>query len=187
MAAPARDVAKAGGAVSSGAQSAAKAKGNFLAKVTVYSDLAEEMSRLADQRSQSAQVKSLAKTIAADHHDANGRLTSYVLSKKVNLPVASLQGDEKTRATAAMVSVQKLETLNGAAFDRAFVDAAQKLPELATQELMTGRQSFADDAELLAVVDPLLQAMDAHRKTAEGLSQTMTGAAAARRPPSQNR
>lgn len=183
FAAPARD-AKVSATSSARAPSANEAKSNFLAKVQLYNDLASEMSRLANERAQSEQVRQLAKTIKADHHDTNGRITSYVLTRHVNLPDAVLNGEERDRAAAAMAVVQKLEGLNGPAFDREFVAAAQQVPAIAGRELMTARESFKDDSELVAVVDPLLQAMDQHRKTAESLSQPT---AAARRNPNGNR
>lgn len=156
-------------------------KSQFLARVQAYSDLNEEMARLAEVRAGTQGVRDLAKRIFEDHHAWNGRMANYVLSRHVNLPDATLSGEEKDRFKQAMSQVQKLETLNGAAFDRAFITTAQQLPMMTARELMSARQEFTTDPDLLSVVDPLIQATDQHRKDAEALAQ-QGGAAAARRP-----
>lgn len=172
-------------AISASAPSAKSAdKGQFLARVQAYSELAEELARLADTKSDDERFKKLAKQWKTDYLDANGRLANYVLTRRVNLPNAVLEGEEKDRFRVAMINVENLRHLSGAQFERSFANVATQFPNLAARELMTARQSFGDDQELLGVVDPLLAALDQHRKDAETLARDLSPAAA-RRPPAQ--
>lgn len=160
-------------------------KGEFLARVQVYSELAEEMARLADKKSQEEGFKKLAKQWKEDHLAANGRMATYVLTRRIDLPSAVLEGEEKNRVQVAMMNLEQLRRLEGAPFERSFASMASQLPAMAARELMTGRQQFADDHEMLSVIDPLLMALEQHRKDAEALSSQFGGPAAARRPPAQ--
>lgn len=173
-------------AVSARAPSANEQKSQFLARVQAYSELAEEMSRMAAQKSQDERFTQLAAQWKKDYLDANGRLTNYVLTRRVNLPDPVLEGEAKNRFRVAMINVENLRHLSGAQFERRFANVAAQLPGLTARELMTARQSFADDQELMGVVDPLLAMLDQHQKAAETLANDLSGSpAAARRPPAQ--
>lgn len=159
-------------------------KGQFLARVQLYSELAEELARLAKDKSRDERFTTLATQWKKDHLDANGRLTTYVLTQRVDLPSPVLEGEVKNRVRVAMTNLDQLRRLEGAQFERSFSTMASALPAMAARELMTGRQQFSDDQELVAVIDPLLQTLEQHRKDAEKLSAAF-GPAAARRPPAQ--
>lgn len=160
-------------------------KSQFLARVQAYSELSEELARLADQKSDDERFKKMAKQWKTDFLDANGRLSSYVLTRRVNLPDPVLEGEAKDRFRVALINVENLKAMSGDQFERTFANVAAQLPNLTARELMAGRQAFADDPELMAVVDPLLTALDQHRRDAEMLMRDAGGPAAARRPPAQ--
>lgn len=72
-----------------------------------------ELAQLAQQRAGSAEVKSVAQRLAQDHSKANQQLMQIAQQQGVEPPTGVGKKNSQTRA--------KLEKLNGAAFDRAYL------------------------------------------------------------------
>ncbi len=74
-----------------------------------------QLGQLAAQRAQNDEVKKFAQRMVDDHTKANAQLKSIAESKSIKLP-DDLEGKDKSL-------MQRLEKLNGAAFDRAYMNA----------------------------------------------------------------
>jgi len=74
-----------------------------------------ELGRLAAQHAQSDEVKKFAQRMVDDHTKANEQLKKIADSKSIKLPT-EVEGKDKAL-------MQRLEKLNGAAFDRSYMNA----------------------------------------------------------------
>ena len=74
-----------------------------------------ELGKLAAQRAQNDDVKKFAQRMVDDHSKANEQLQKIADSKSIKLPT---EVDSKDKAL-----MQRLEKLNGAAFDRTYMNA----------------------------------------------------------------
>ncbi|HVZ20401.1 MAG TPA: DUF4142 domain-containing protein [Vicinamibacterales bacterium] len=74
-----------------------------------------ELGKLAEQRAKNDEVKKFGQRMVEDHMKANDQLKSIAESKSITLPE-----DLSAKDKALM---QRLEKLNGAAFDRAYMNA----------------------------------------------------------------
>jgi len=74
-----------------------------------------ELGKLAAERAQSDEVKKFAQRMVDDHTKANEQLKQIAESKSIKLPT-----EVETKDKALM---QRLEKLNGAAFDRTYMNA----------------------------------------------------------------
>ena len=74
-----------------------------------------QLGKLATERGQSDEVKKFGQRMVDDHTKANEELKSIAESKSIKLP-DELEGKDKALMT-------RLEKLNGAAFDRAYMNA----------------------------------------------------------------
>lgn len=74
-----------------------------------------ELSKLAQTKSQNADVKKFAQMMITDHTKANTELKALAAKKNVTLPTALSSSHKST--------LDKLGTLSGADFDKAYVDA----------------------------------------------------------------
>jgi putative membrane protein len=97
-------------------QKAAAEPTAFATKVAAANTFEIQSSELAKQRGQSADIKSFADQMIADHTKAGGEFKSAVQAANVPAPAERL--DAKQRAT-----LDKLRTAQGLAFDKAYVDA----------------------------------------------------------------
>jgi putative membrane protein len=77
-----------------------------------------ELSKLAQTKAQNADVKKFAQTMVTDHTKANGELKTLAGKMNVTLP-SELNSTHKSTA-------DKLNSLTGADFDKAYVDAMVK-------------------------------------------------------------
>jgi putative membrane protein len=91
----------------------------FATKVAAANTFEIQSSELAKQRGQSADVKSFADQMIADHTKAGSEFKSAV--QAANMMAPAERPDAKQRATLA-----KLRSSQGAAFDKAYVDAQLK-------------------------------------------------------------
>lgn len=73
-----------------------------------------ELGKMASSKAQSADVKSFGQMMVTDHSKANEELKGLAAKKNVTLPTAP---DEQHRST-----IEKMQKLSGAEFDRAYVD-----------------------------------------------------------------
>ncbi len=131
-----------------------------------------ELGRLAADHAQNDEVKKFAQRMVDDHTKANDELKSIATSKSIKLPE---ELDAKDRALK-----QRLEKLNGAAFDRAYMNAMytdhQKDVNEFKKESNAGR-----DPQVKSFAASTLPTLEEHLQQAK-TTRTQTTASTARKP-----
>jgi putative membrane protein len=138
--------AKAGGVSASDQAFARKAAEGGMKEVA--------LAKLAQQKASNDQVKSYAQRLERDHAQANDELKAWAAQKNVTLP------------SEAMGKDNKLESLQGAAFDKAYIAAmvADHKKDIAAFEKQASRGT---DPDLKALVQKTLPTLKEHLKLAE--------------------
>jgi putative membrane protein len=154
------------GATTSGktdqAHGAATTAAAFL-KEAAQGGMAEvQLSQLAAQKASRADVKSFAEKLVTDHSNANDEVKALAARKNIDLPMAL---DAKHKATH-----DKLASLSGAAFDRAYLDAM--LADHRTDVAEFKRQSTMNqDPDVKAWAAKTLPTLEEHLKQVQALSK----------------
>jgi putative membrane protein len=117
-----------------------------------------EIGKLAEQKAQSPEAKSLAQRLVTDHGKANKQLTQIAKEKGVELPTGPDREQQELRA--------RLEKLNGAAFDRAFVEAQVKDHQKDVQFYQT-ESTRLQDPQLRSFAQQTLPVLQEHLQMAE--------------------
>lgn len=112
---------------------------NFWANAAQGGMAEVEMSKLAQTKAQNAEVKKFAAMMVADHTKANSELKTLAAKQNVMLPTAVSSSHQST--------LEDLQGLTGAEFDKAYVDAMVDAHE-ADVELF--REQAEDDDTTMA-------------------------------------
>jgi putative membrane protein len=122
------------------------------------------LAKLAQGKASSDEVKSYAQTLERDHLQAYDELKSWAAQKNVKLPPPPATGKSGNL---------KLEALEGAAFDKAYITAmvADHKKDVAAFE----RQTSTADPDLRAFVQKTLPTLKGHLEQAEKLQTTLAG------------
>lgn len=161
----------------SGASSTA-ATGSSAAKLTsadrkaitdmAMSNMAEvEMGKLAQSKSQNADVKAFATKMVDDHGKALTEVQTLAQSKGVTLPT---ELDAKHKAMAA-----QLEKASGDAFDKAYVKQGGVGAHKETLTKLRAASKGAKDPDVKGQVDKMIPVVQEHLKHAEQLAQGKSG------------
>ena len=123
------------------------------------------LAKIAQRKASSEDVKSYAQTLERDHSQANDELKSWATSKKVTLPAAPVDG--KTVDA-------KLEALEGAAFDKAYIAAMiqDHRKDIAAFEKEAASGS---DPDLRAFAQKALPTLKGHLEQAEKAQASIGG------------
>ncbi len=142
-----------------------------------------KMGQLAQQRGASQGVKDYGARLVKDHQQADQRLMSYAKTKNMTLAEPKATTDfEKTMERAEQASTAKLQSLQGPAFDRAFLAAMVADHDADIAMVMAGQQQFSSNAGLKSLLDETLPTLRQHRQQAYRLLGQETPRQA-RRPP----
>ena len=147
------------------AASAALSSGdrNFVQTAT-SSGLAEvTTAQLAQQHSASAQVRKFADRMIADHTQANSELQQIVEQEDITLPTQPVGKDAAAEA--------RLRSLNGAAFDRAYLQAAVSDHQQAIA-LFSREASSGQDPALKTLAQQTLPTLQQHLQLAQSLNSS---------------
>lgn len=125
-----------------------------------------EMGRLAEERAASEEVRAFARTMIADHTGVNERAGELAgrlgVTPEENAVSRSLQqGAEEARA--------RLETLDGAAFDRAYMEREVEYHQAVLDALDGTLIPGADNDELRSLLEEVRPAIAAHLERARGI------------------
>lgn len=131
-----------------------------------------EAGRLAQTKSQNEQVKKFAQQMVDDHTKALDDVKQLAQARGVTLPT-ELGFLQKRQAN-------KLATLSGEAFDRAYLDKAGVAEHKKTHDMLQRAQNRAKDPDVKALVARTLPVVDQHmtavqelhKNTARGSSTT---------------
>jgi putative membrane protein len=121
-----------------------------------------ELGKLAEEKAQSADVKKFGQQMVSDHGKSLDELKSIASTKSLALP-AEIDAEHKALS-------DRLSKLNGAAFDRAYVQAMVDGHKKVAAEFRKQSQS-GTDAELKAYAAKTLPAVEEHLKHAQTLSK----------------
>jgi putative membrane protein len=133
---------------------------NFLIKVATYNHAAVLYSELAEKHAASKEVKDFANMVITGHKDLNKELTQIAKNEKVILVV----GAEKE----VKDEVARLSKLNGAEFDRAYLQRMIADHEKAIR-MFEAQAKNGTDADLTALAKKTLPALKQHLKEAQDL------------------
>ena len=116
-----------------------------------------EISKLAADHAANADVKKFAERMVTDHGKANDELSTIASQKGMTMPT-ELKGKEKS-------THDRLAKLNGAAFDKAYMDVMVKDHEKVVKELER-ESSSGKDPDLKAFAAKVLPTVQDHLKMA---------------------
>jgi len=134
----------------------------------VMSNMAEvAMGKLAQSKSQNADVKAFAEKMVTEHGAALTEVQTLAQSKGVTLP-ADL--DAKHKAQSA-----KLEKMSGDAFDKAYAKQGGVAAHKETLAKLKKAQKDTKDADVKAQVTKMIPVVEEHLKHAEGLASGSKG------------
>ena len=123
-----------------------------------------ELGRLAADRAQNAEVKKFAERMVNDHTKAGDELKSIAQSKGIRLPE---EIEAKDRAL-----INRLSKLNGAAFDRAYMQAMVSDHVKDVNEFKK-TSTKAKDADVKSWASATLPTLEDHLKMIEDISAKM--------------
>jgi putative membrane protein len=119
-----------------------------------------ELGRLASTKAQNAEVKRFGQMMITDHGRANNELKALAANKKIALPTRP-EGEHAG-------TIQKLQGLSGAEFDRAYVDEMVEDHEKDVMEFEHQSQN-ASDADTKAFAAKTLPTLRKHLETIKGI------------------
>ena len=140
-------------------------------RVAAMSDLYEmEVSRLAEQRSQSAEVKRFAERMLRDHGKTTGELKGMLPQLQgVSAQQMPTRLDQQHHAL-----VQQLQGAEGAEFDRAFA-RQQVQSHQAAVDLFRAYAQSGDDARLKQWASQTVPSLEEHLREAQRLQRATQG------------
>jgi putative membrane protein len=126
-----------------------------------------QLGQLAQQKGVSKGVKDFGARLVKDHQAADQKLMTYAQTK--NLQLGEPKEDDafqKTMKNADQAAMAKLQSLQGPAFDRAFLAHMVGDHDADVAKVMAGQQQFAGNTELKGQLDSLLPTLRQHRDQA---------------------
>lgn len=143
------------------AQSLAKGDQQILADLAEANIAEVATARIALQKGQSAEVKKFAQQMVDDHSKGLQEVQQVAQAKNVTLPT---EPNARHKQAAA-----HLNSLSGAAFDRAYLDNAGVKDHQEAHGKVTAAQQQAKDPEVKALAARLQPVIDGHLQTVQGL------------------
>jgi putative membrane protein len=134
---------------------------SFVTKAAIGGMFEVQSSELADDKAQSAEVKSFAKQMIKDHGKANKELSSLAKERGATVPS---QLDAKHSA-----ELKKLEGLQGAAFDTAYIQA-QRAAHKDAVSLFQSYSGSSGDPQLTAWAGKTLPTLKEHQSHVQTLN-----------------
>jgi putative membrane protein len=143
----------------------------FVQKATMSNRMEVELGNMAEDKATNDQVKQLAEKIADDHERAGRELQSSVGNGANAGPDATrASGNEQATPEHDQVR-QRLEKMNGAAFDRAYLEEMVKHHEKDIQEFERAAQS--SNAQVRGFAERTLPTLREHLQRSQQLQQTV--------------
>ena len=133
-----------------------------------------ELGQLASQRAQSPEVKQFAQRMVQDHGKANDQLKQLASSKGVDMPTQTDKSHQR--------KMEKLQKLQGAAFDKQYMDDMVKDHKQDVKEFQKQAKSAKDAdvknfaAQTAPTLQEHLQMAEAAQKTAKSESKSSKAA-----------
>lgn len=126
-----------------------------------------QLGQLAQQQGSSKGVKDFGARMVKDHSAADQKLMTYAQKKNLQLGEPKAENDfDKKMEDANKATMAKLQSLQGPAFDRAYLAYMVGAHDTDVAKVMAGQQQFASNAELKKELDGLLPTLKQHREEA---------------------
>lgn len=158
-----------------GAKTLSRADQNLMREMA-YANLSEiEAGKVAQNKSQSEQVKNFAQRMIDDHTKAQQELQQLADSKGVKLPT---EPDAKHRA-----QLKKLQAMSGEQFDKQYIAQGGLTDHRNTHQLLSRAQTRATDSDLKSLASKTLATVDQHLSMAQevrGAKSSTSGASQTR-------
>jgi len=122
-----------------------------------------ELGQLASQRAQSPEVKQFAQRMVQDHGKANDQLKQLASSKGVDMPTQTDKSHQR--------KMEKLQKLQGAAFDKQYMDDMVKDHKEDVKEFQKQAKS-AKDPEVKSFAAQTAPTLQEHLQMAEAAQKT---------------
>lgn len=132
----------------------------FLVKVATCNNAEIEIGKLADRRSNSANVKEFATTLVKDHKAAYNKLGDLIKNRKVGV-AAGLEKETRDE-------IKRLSKLEGSEFDRAFLDHMIREHKKAIS-IFENQVKNGEEADIRDYAKEMLPHLRQHLKKAESL------------------
>jgi putative membrane protein len=166
-----------------------------LAKLHLINQHEIEAGNLAEQRGQSADVRSYGKTLAKDHQQLDQSVKELAESQNITLPDpqqdmsgsnAKMQAELKKMQEQQQAHAQRLQNTPDDQFDREFLKAMANGHQQAVQ-MVTAAQGQAKDAQFKSLLSDTLPVIKQHLQIAKQLqSQVKSGTPKSSNTPSKN-
>ncbi|HET7595238.1 MAG TPA: DUF4142 domain-containing protein [Stellaceae bacterium] len=154
------------------ATKASRADSKFIEQVAKDGQAEVDLAQLAQQKTQSPEVKSLARRLAADHSKSNQQLMQIAQQGGVQPPTGPDKSASKKRA--------KLEKLDGQAFDQAFVKEVVQDHEKDIKYFRKEENSLKDP-QLKSFAQQTLPVLQDHLQMAQQAQQATSGSGSSSR------
>ena len=129
-----------------------------------------KVAKLALSKTKSPQVKDVAKMLQADHTKNDQELQALAKSERVKLKDFTPTAEDKAHT-------EKLKSMSGAQFDKAYLAAMKKGHEKALNMLESSRAETSDP-QVSAFIDRTIPTVQHHEKTVAQLSRSLETQAA---------
>lgn len=139
----------------------------FVNMLNHESQMEVQLGQLAQQKGVSRSVRDYGARLVKDHQGAIQKLSTYAQKKNLTLGEPQADNDfQKTLMNAEQADMAKLQSLQGPAFDRAFLAHMVGDHDADIAMVMAGQQQFANNTELRGQLDSLLPTLRQHRDQA---------------------
>jgi putative membrane protein len=148
------------------ASSLSSGEKKFVSKAAESSLMEIEMGKLAQKKTQSDDVKALAKRIVDDHTKANEQLKQIAQSKGVELPTAMDKSAHR--------DMEKMQKLSGAEFDREYVKNQVSHHKKDVKEFRDQAKS-GKDSDIKSFASETLPKLEQHLQMAQAAEANVKG------------
>ncbi|NTX50826.1 DUF4142 domain-containing protein [Myxococcus sp. CA051A] len=139
----------------------------FLEELHHANQMEVQMGKLAQKNGSSKGVKDFGARMEREHGQADENLLAFAKTKKLQLGEPKADSSlAKAMQGAEHATMEKLQALQGPAFDRAFLAAMVGDHDVVIAKVMAGQQQFVDNTALKTMLDNLLPQLQQHRQSA---------------------
>lgn len=142
---------------------------NVLSTIHHVNQMEIEAGQLAEKNAQSADVKSLGRELKRDHQAADQKLQTVARKEGVDLTQPAVHtADQQQKMQKQMTSMERLRTLQGAEFDRAFLEAMSEGHRDTIASLDAARAQIGSK-EVKNLIAEVLPTLKKHQRAANDL------------------
>lgn len=142
-----------------------------LSAIHTDNQLEIQAGQLAQQKGASEQVRQLGKQLSDDHNSADNKVEALAKKKGLDLSKESPDREATRHAAEENKEIAKLQSLSGAAFDKAFLSAMAKGHKETIEQLDKAKTSV-QDKDVQQLIDDLMPTLHKHESAAAQGAET---------------